>query len=281
MLVQIPRMSSPVQLNGWMPDPQDGKPEVNLLDAPLGVADLPTNPGLIDNSSFFKDISFQAKWPSCTANAGADLWEAVEIWKLVRQRKIQLIQAKAMVPDKSRMFLWWNGRNELDPCAAGDATSGCYNRLIMDIVGRHGVPCETTWPYDDAPCGADGKPRTIVRPSIQSYREAFCHRSTGSYKIFDTGANRVDRIIQTLQVLPGVAFGTSVGSGFGAIGAAVAKPADKAGRHAMVICGWNQKLGAFKVRNSWGNWFGEAGYCWMSADYITWSETSGLWVVTG
>ncbi len=282
MLVPLPSIRRTVQLNGWLPDPKDGKLEVDVRDAPLGVEDQSATTADIDNRPFYRDVSDQCAFPSCTANACADLWEAVEIHKLVRQRGVPLELAKSSVPDKSRMFAWWNGRNEMDPCRATDPTSGCFNRLIMDVVGRHGLPREATWPYDDAPCGADGRHRTVVKPSIQAYREAFASRSTGSYKLFDTGTKRVDRVIQTLQVLPGVAFGTAVNKAIGSIGGNVAQRPDSIdGRHAMVLVGWSAKLGAFLVRNSWSKLFGMSGYFWMSADYVAWSETDGLWVVTG
>jgi len=278
----LPGVARKVHINGWLPDPKDGKREPNILDAPLGVEEHTSSVSDIDNRQYFKEVSDQSSFPSCTANACADLWEAVEIHKLVHQRGIPLELAKSSVPDKSRMFAWWNGRNEMDPCRADDPTSGCYNRLIMDVISRHGLPKESTWPYDDAPCGAQGKPRSVVRPSLQAYREAFASRSTGYYKLFDTGSKRVDRIIQTLQILPGVVFGTAVSRSLASIGDGVAERPDRIdGFHAMVIVGWSSKLGAFLVRNSWSKTFGINGYFWMSDDYITWSKTDGLWVVTG
>jgi len=37
-----------------------------------------------------------------------------------------------------------------------------------------------------------------------------------------------------------------------------------AGSHAMLIVGYDDALGAYKVRNSWGSEWGDAGYCWVS-----------------
>lgn len=282
MMLSVKLLPFPVPATGWVPDDEvtDSIKEVNIRDAPLGVEGKVSTGIEIDNRKFFLNVSQQANWPSCTANACCDLWEAVEVHSLVG-RGMALNTAKTFVPDKSRMFAWWNGRNEMSPNRSKDAGSGCYNRLIMDIVGRHGLPKEATWPYDNAVVNANGEPRTVARPSIAAYREAFRSRSKGSYKIFDEDTKRVERCIQTLQVLPGIAFGTALGNQFGLAEDNVLQPEDNGARHAMVIVGWSSAKGAFLVRNSWGTGFGMEGYCWMSADYIAWKKTGSLWVVTG
>jgi C1A family cysteine protease len=48
----------------------------------------------------------------------------------------------------------------------------------------------------------------------------------------------------------------------------------------MVIVSWDEDRQAFEIRNSWGNTWGLNGYCWMSKDYITNSQTQDLWAPT-
>ena len=43
----------------------------------------------------------------------------------------------------------------------------------------------------------------------------------------------------------------------------------EAGVHAMAIVGYDDAKQAFKVRNSWGDDWGEAGYCWIGYDTFT------------
>ncbi len=38
--------------------------------------------------------------------------------------------------------------------------------------------------------------------------------------------------------------------------------------HAMVVVGFSDRLQAFKVMNSWGNQWGNNGYCWISYDFF-------------
>lgn len=41
-----------------------------------------------------------------------------------------------------------------------------------------------------------------------------------------------------------------------------------AGNHAMLICGYDDNISAFKVLNSWGTYFGNDGYIWIDYDFF-------------
>lgn len=45
--------------------------------------------------------------------------------------------------------------------------------------------------------------------------------------------------------------------------------------HALVICGYDDSKHAFKVMNSWGTGWGDAGYSWI--DYGFLAQTGGMW----
>ncbi|MBQ0908209.1 C1 family peptidase [Flavobacterium sp. F-328] len=45
------------------------------------------------------------------------------------------------------------------------------------------------------------------------------------------------------------------------------------GNHAMLITGYDDNLNAFKVVNSWGEFWGNSGYCWISYNFFK-SQTS-------
>lgn len=257
---------------GWVEDPLDSR-DVPFSASPL--ASLPVGGSFIDNAPYFKDISNQFNLPACVANACADMMEAASVLDLVNNGAT-LDQARAATPDLSRMFIWWNARNEMDPNRTADATSGTHNRLAMDVLARFGVCTEARWPYDSA--------KATTRPSIMSYREAFPNRFDAFYSIDSDVDARVNAVIQALGAKHNVLFGTALAQSFmsyktgvvhhpGALDSIV-------GRHAMVICGWDPARQAVKVRNSWSTSWGEGGYWWMHVDYLTWSGTKSLWVPT-
>lgn len=254
-------------------DPEDGKSK------PLSSSPL-TFPGSdvsddSDNSEYFLDISSQLNLPACAANSGADMLEAASVIEKVKSG-MSLLAAKASTPNLSRMFLWWNARNEMVSNATGDAGSGTYNRLIMDVASRHGVCSEATWPYDPS--------KATTRPSIAAYREAFSHRFDDFYNIDTKDDALLSDIVKVLKSTRNVMFGTLVVKPFDSYTTGVVgrpSPTDvRLGRHAMIICGYSSQLKAFLIRNSWGPDWGVNGYGWMSEDYITWAETFGFWVPT-
>jgi len=271
--INTPTTSPRLKLHyGWIPDLDDPR-DMELSASRIGSMDGVVRDEM-DNSSLFRPISNQSSHPSCQSNATADAWESAEIVQRLEQGK-SLEEAIAETADLSRMFIWFNARQLMDPPAGYDATRGCFNRLAMDVIHRHGVCTEKTWPYI-----AENAAR---RPSIKSYREAIYHRSAGFYAISETSDARHGLIRLALANKHSVVFGTHLGEEWRSYKSGVLDiPRTKiiAG-HAMVICGWSKSRGAYKVRNSHGTGFGENGNLWMSRRYICdYEKTRSLWVPT-
>jgi len=267
---------------GWMPDPADTyNKDMPLSSTPMATGAMGTVTAELDNSQFFRPVSSQFNFPACTANAAADAWEAQVVVDKV-DSGMSIESAIASTPDLSRMFLWWNGRNEMDPNRASDASSGCYNRVIFDVLARHGVCTEELWPYDGM-LMPDGRTRAVTRPSIKAYRAAFVNACGAFYCIKEMGAERGRLLQQALGARHNAVFGTAIGDKFMDYKEGVIqRPTGSIrGRHALVICGYSALLNAYKVRNSWSESWGLKGYCWMSRDYIeNYEQTAGLWVAT-
>lgn len=51
---------------------------------------------------------------------------------------------------------------------------------------------------------------------------------------------------------------------------------DKVGYHAMVAVGYDDNLNAFKVQNSWGTQWGNAGYCWIDYNWFVKSTIAAI-----
>ena len=270
---------------GWEPDPQDDRNETYEFQT-TWAAKASSSASSIDNSKYYKPISNQWHMPSCTANAGADYLEAVDIYDKIRSG-VDIYSAVANQPDYSRMFLWWNGRNEMDPPRIHDEKSGCYNRLIMDVAARFGVPEEKYWPYNEEKLPPLNRERPVVRPSVTAYRMARPHTIERYHALLGKDDARLEQVIKALKANPGVLFGTALGEEFGSVGDKVLRiPKTTIARHAMVIVGYERSKAAFLVRNSHGLGFGIQenqelrGYFWMHESYVAWSKTKSLWVCT-
>lgn len=254
---------------GWIEDPIDVR-DVPFSASPLAQA-ATSGAQSIDNSAYFKDVSNQLNLPSCVANACADMMEGATVLDKVLAG-VPVDQARASTPDLSRLFVWWNAKNEMWPNEANNPNSGTYCRLAMDVLARFGVCTEARWPYDPK--------NAAVRPSIMSYREAVVNRFDAFYSVTETDDARVEALVKALEQKHNVLFGTSLDQSFlNYAGGVMHRPVGTIiGGHAMVICGWDPSRRAFKVRNSWSPTWGEAGYCWLHEDFIVWNMTKSLWV---
>ena len=202
---------------------------------------------------------------SCAGNATAD---SVEILNAIEGRPpVQL----------SRLFVYTLARNMVDEDHDGkgdiNIDRGSYIRLCFKVLEQFGICSENLWPYDL------GKVSTL--PSLMAMREATGHRIHASYKITDTGDDRINAVLTALRANHPVVFGTTVGDSFSNVTSLdpVGIPSDGRGGHAMIIVGYLTGLG-FLIKNSWGADWGDNGFCVMKPEYITWDETGDLWVPT-
>lgn len=205
--------------------------------------------------------SNQYQLGSCVGNATAD---SVEILNSI---------AGYTPTQLSRLFVYAMARIRAgDPSLQKD--EGTYIRTAFDVLSRFGVCDEYLWPYN---VGA-----VSHIPSIKAQRQAVGHRIHSYYRIDSTGSTRVQDIVNALHAKHPVVFGTTVTDSFQKCRnrTPLARPSGETslGGHAMIIVGYLNSC--FLVKNSWGTGWGSHGFCLMTPDYITWSETSDLWVPT-
>jgi C1A family cysteine protease len=254
---------------GWFPDPPSS------ADWQLSSTILATTGTIVsevDLSPYFKAVSDQFQFSSCTANAIADSWEAQTIMAKVATGTAITV-AVANTPDLSRMFCWWNGRNAMYPSQTNRDT-GCYLRLVMDSVARFGLCTEVRWPYT-----AENVSR---RPSLMAYREAAQHRCDAFYAISEIGPERIQLLLRALSNRKAIAFGTTIDKAFFGL-----EPVDvwtqtgeTVGGHAMAIVGYSLARHAFKVRNSWSEYWCDGGYCWISEAHMQSVAAGSFWIPT-
>jgi len=164
--------------------------------------------------------------------------------------------------DPSRLFVYWNARNE-DGSTNEDA--GTYIRSGFKAMNKHGLCHEKLHPYDDALSSV------IKKPSKDAYEDGL-KNVTVQYAAVNQ--NEYD-IKATLVSGAAVVFGFTVyNSFFGSWSNSTGiMPLPKknegiAGGHCVIIVGYDDAKKCFKCQNSWGNNWGIGGYFWMPYSFL-------------
>jgi C1A family cysteine protease len=242
-------------------------------------------PAAADLRAWCPPIEDQGQLGSCTANAGVALVEYFER------------RASGKHVDASRLFLYKATRNLLN--LKGD--TGAYLRTTMGALVLFGVPPEKFWPYREK--------------DVEKEPPAFCYAFAANYHAISyfsldpPGTRPADLIERVKTYLAGGVpsmFGFTVYDSIDQAGAdgAIPFPGTKekvAGGHAIVAVGYDdakkiknrekgakQTVGAFLIRNSWGEGWGDAGYGWLPYEYVGaglaedwWTLIKAEWVDSG
>lgn len=183
--------------------------------------------------------------------------------------------------DYSALGIYTNSRLEHLPFKwAPLFDTGTYPRLAVKALSKNGVPTEKAWPFSLS--------RKNKRLPFHVRAEAEGAKGAKYAFLFGVGDRLIDEIIQALRSGYPVGFGTRVSVRYSEQANPVeTRPTsdDKiAGNHWQVIVG--ARLGSdgqvqFKVRNSWGRFWGQGGYVWLTANYITWPFSRDFLVIYG
>lgn len=135
---------------------------------------------------------------------------------------------------------------DIGTCAGG------YTVMVYDYLQREGAPLESQVPYKerDATCDRSLKAKDKVAswgfvdddggvPTVDELKAAICNHGPVSSSVFVTSAFKA----YTGGVFDEQARGQT--------------------NHAVTLVGWDDKRGAWLLRNSWGTWWGEDGYMWI------------------
>ncbi|CAF4115474.1 unnamed protein product, partial [Adineta steineri] len=166
--------------------------------------------------------------------------------------------------DVSRLFIYYNSRVkglDADETISDDGAALCDAIESMEELG---VCPESQWPYDLKNVNA--------KPSQQCYIVAANYTISQALKL-NIDINEIKICIaQGFPVIISLNLYTSFdkASDSGIVPMPKTNETSRSGhgRHALLIAGYSDASEAFIVRNSWGEDWGDKGYCYIPYDYI-------------
>ena len=236
--------------------PMKAAPGSKKFQAPEKIAkvDLPKK---VDLRAHMTKIEDQGATSSCVANALAG---AYEYW--VRRDSQQDY-------DVSRLFMYYNARWRNGD---QDEDGGSVIQLAMEALKELGACAEKTWPFE--------KPLLLEKPNRTAYEEA----SQFKIKEMQQVPLELEAWKQALASGYPVVFGCLLFDSFDECnqrGGVVPMPSPKDvgrsshGGHSMCAVGYSDSEKVFIVRNSWGDQWGDKGYCYMPYNYLMNPEFNG------
>ena len=230
---------------GWRPDKPDFRDHVYGV-APKDRKQLPTRVDIRETGKL-PSVYDQGQTSSCTAQAIAG---AIEYGLASEGKPVHI---------PSRLFIYYNERL-MEGTTNEDA--GAEIRDGIKSVSSDGVPDEKFWPWD--PTKLWGK------PSDEAYAEA----KKGIIKQYSRVPVSLYNIQSVLSHNIPVVFGASLYQSFESDlvsrtgNVPMPDPNEgMVGGHAMLMVGYD--AGHFIVRNSWGDGWGDKGYCYIPYAYLT------------
>lgn len=263
--------NKPVHLNSWKKDEHDQR---DLILKASSTDILHSSPFMIDNSKFCSPIDDQGPIGSCTAHVCTAIVEYND----------NRFGAKSGYNNLSRLFQYYVAR-ELEGTVNQD--SGASMRRSIKALNKFGTIDESLWGYDIT--------KFAMKPPANAYEDARLHKVLDYYRITNGDIATMKAALTTGYL---IAFGTLVFKHFLDTETAqtgiysLPKSDDVAdGGHAITMVGFDDRMtiknkneqvtmGAFKIRNSWGEKWGQNGYFWMPYEFFTTpGYTMDFWVV--
>ncbi len=261
-IVHADSTTKDVHLGGWKKDVPDAR-DFLLKSLPAMPGAKLSRPAAVDNSNKCTGIEDQGQLGSCTANMFAGIVEYNDVRWLPKANRNRA----------SRLFQYYATRLIEGTV---DQDSGASIRDAIKAGATYGVGREADWWYNIS--------KFTVKPPQSIWDTASRHKINSYHRIAD---GDLETMKQTLASGYLIGFGFEVHSNFMTQDMATngvlhrPDPNDKVeGGHAVVLVGYDDVRGAFKVRNSCGKGWGIKGYFFMDYDYVADTNLcNDFWVV--
>ena len=244
-----------IKLGSYRPDKKNPNDKV-FKSSQFSADNLPPK---VDLRPYMTPVENQGDSNSCTANAMAGAYEY--LGKRFNHQDSHV----------SRLFIYYNAR-DLDGDPQKD--EGTYLRSCIKVLKKYGTCSEQTWPFD--------LHRISTSPEKTAYNEAANFLVEDAYRV-DID---LDKMRSCLAEGYPFTFGLELFASFqnaglhGLIPMPDPNKDQHDGGHAMLCVGYSDSDKVFIVRNSWGDDWGDRGYCYIPYDYMTNPDLNGdLWSI--
>ena len=200
----------------------------------------------VDLRPNFTDIKNQGDLGTCSVFSIVSIYEYI-------------LKKTERIKDLSERFVYFNIREKSG--SMDDLGSSLYD--VIDSISQNGVCSEQLCRYS--------KKQYREKPTEDAYAEALTHKIQCAKNV---KINHDDLTSALSEGYP-IAISLKIYESFGHNRCGfIYRPtneeieSDQYGNHAMVICGYSSEERVYIVRNSWGDGFGDKGYCYIPFSYI-------------
>lgn len=259
-----------MNVKGWIPDSPDPRdlPYSMVKPTTLRLFGRMTRPKKVDlRRPFFPPVFDQGDLGSCVSQAWCGAMSFAEAkhgtFSRVFSRLANYLHTRELTGDRVV---------DKDGKLIMDNDSGSSIRDGIKAVKKNGIGVESLWPYDVT--------KWNVHPTPEYEAEGLHRKDRLRY----FRLTNQDEILDCLASGWPVVFGAAVYESFmNPIGIApTPRPNERpVGGHAMLIVGYDLKLGRYLIRNSWGEGWGDEGHIWTTFDYLNPSSgfASDFWTL--
>ncbi len=228
------------------------KRDFKLTEQVFSTISIPNN---IDWTDTMSPVKNQGQLGSCVGFATA----AMKEWQEQREHDKEVADGKKYMReedhyDLSEAWIYWKCK-EIDPWPNSEGTS---IRCAMQVLQKHGVPCEKAYPYSDK---YKGKPESWAKliakwGKIDSYWRC-------------RGIDDLRLALPNGPVVIGIAcFREIFSPSDSGIVSYPNNPDEILGGHAICSVGYNDDHSLIKFKNSWGTKWGNNGYGYIPYTYV-------------
>ena len=244
--------STPLNYRRDPTDKRDFLLEGSFRNFQVSLTAVPLN---VDHTGQMSSVKDQGYLGSCVGFAVT----AMKEWQEQQEHEEEVSEGKRDTRkgreyDLSESWVYWNAK-KIDSWPNEEGTS---IRYAMKVLNKIGVPTEKAWPYDDVDFGEPKRWATMVArwalidsywriSTLEELKLALVDSPVPIgipcfYEIFFVGR---DGIINYPE-----------------------NPDNIYGGHAVCAVGYNDSTRLVKIKNSWGESWGENGYGYVPYDYI-------------